>query len=257
MRAMHTGKSILITGASSGIGLATARIYLSQGHRVFAIARNLSSLTDLQQEFPSLCVAIAADLTLKAQVEHMLGQVGQLQPYLDLIILTAGSCEYLDVEHWDASLFDRVMSINFASNVLLVEKLLPLLRASSDPNRRLVGISSMVVKLPLPRAQAYGASKAALEYFLNSLAVDLRSEGIAVSLVRPGFVKTPLTAKNDFAMPFMIDPNLAALRITQGIARKRRLIEFPLPLLWLMRMVSWLPSGLMLNLLSTLSRNKE
>ncbi len=252
---MPAGKSILITGASSGIGLALARLYLTQGDRVLALARNLTPLAALQQQFPSSLICFSVDLSRPDQLSEFVQSLGQKQQHLDLIILNAGICEYLDVSAWDPTIFERVMRLNFNSNVALVPLLLPFLRASSAKDKCLVAVSSMVVRLPLPRAQAYGASKAALEYFMTSLAVDLQGEGIAVSLVRPGFVKTPLTDKNDFPMPFLIDPERAALRIIRGINRKKVLIEFPLSLVWLMRLVSWMPAPIRLALLSKLSRN--
>lgn len=253
---MADAKNILITGVSSGIGYALAGSYLAQGHRVFGIARQLAPLAELELLYPGQCLMFAADLTQGDQMQGAIEFIAQKTSALDLVILNAGSCEYLDVRNWDSNLFQRVMAINFEANQRLIGLVLPLLRASQAADRRLVGISSMAVAAPFPRAQAYGASKAALEYLLASLRVDLAAESIAVTIVRPGFVKTPLTARNDFPMPFLIDPNAAAQRISQGIARGKHLVQFPHRLVWLIRCINLLPTRWQVLLLTQLSRNK-
>ncbi len=117
--------------------------------------------------------------------------------FADLIILCAGTCEYLDHGQVDAALVERVMATNFLGPV----NCLAALQTQLEAGDRVVLVSSMAHWLPFPRAEAYGASKAALTWFANSLRLDWEPKGVAVTVVSPGFVDTPLTRKNDFAMP--------------------------------------------------------
>ncbi|MGY2498603.1 SDR family NAD(P)-dependent oxidoreductase, partial [Klebsiella pneumoniae] len=113
-------------------------------------------------------------------------------PPLDLLILNAGNCEYMDVaDGFDGELFARVIETNLIATGHALAAFLPLLGEGA----RLAIVSSSVSWLPLPRAEAYGASKAALDYLAATLRLDLKARGIAVTLIRPGFVQTPLTAK--------------------------------------------------------------
>jgi len=256
---MSRARRVLITGASSGIGLALSRAFLIRGDQVLGVARHIESLQVLASEYGDACQAISADLTRSEDVDQLVHKIARLTDHLDVVILNAGTCEYLDIHNWDSGMFERVMKTNFFSAVHLVEVLLPFLRLSDDTEwgRRLVGTSSLVVRLPLPRAQAYGASKAALDYFWASLRLDLAKEGIGVSIVRPGFVRTPLTARNDFPMPLLMTPETAAVRIISGLENKMPLVEFPQRLVWLMRFVSCLPQSWQIKLLTQLSRSRS
>jgi short-subunit dehydrogenase len=106
---------------------------------------------------------------------------------------------------------------------------------------QLVGVSSSAAYLPLPRAEYYGASKAAMSYFLHALRLAWQQKGISVHVVSPGFVKTPLTDKNDFAMPCQISAELAADYIVKGLAARRRDIHFPHRFTIWLKMLSALP----------------
>jgi short-subunit dehydrogenase len=114
-------------------------------------------------------------------------------------------------------------------------------KASSD-KPHIVGISSLAMLVPFSKAEVYGASKAALSYFLKSLRMDLRASHIDVTEVLPGFVTTPLTSKNTFNMPFVMSAEEAALRIVQGVRSRPRTFAFPKRLFWLLRLWSHLPA---------------
>ena len=158
-------------------------------------------------------------------------------PELDLVILNAGTCEYIDASNFDAASFERVISINLIGFANCLEALIPKLVAGSS--LALMGSSSSY--LPLPRAEAYGASKAAIEYLAKTLAVTLGKEGIHVSYIAPGFVETPLTNLNDFPMPMRVDVEFASRRIRQGLERKQSEIHFPRLFTGFMKALSLLP----------------
>ncbi|WP_375057771.1 SDR family NAD(P)-dependent oxidoreductase [Zobellella sp. DQSA1] len=230
-------RSVLITGAGSGIGLQLARDYAADGWRVVACGRDRSRLEQaLEGVEAELCLF---DMENREQTVRVLGA----QAELDLVILNAGSCEYIDdALHFDAALFERVIRTNLIGTANCMAPLLARIKRGG----RLALVGSSVTWLPLPRAEAYGASKAGLDYLARSLALDLSHRRIGVSLVRPGFVDTPLTRKNDFPMPGRISVQQASHAIRRGLSRGRAEIGFPFGFVLALRLLSWLPRGLWL-----------
>lgn len=226
---------ILITGATSGIGKQLAYDYKKSGHNVVAVGRNEKVLAELSAEGMETG---QLDLTDR---KSSLFWFSQLEA-IDLAILNAGNCEYINLPEFDSSLVQRVMRANVESLAISVEGVLPHLRASDNGHLAIVGSSAAY--LPLPRAEAYGASKAAAAYMADSLRIDLKREGIPVSLICPGFVKTPLTDLNDFDMPLRITTEQASEEIRKGLARKKREIHFPKLFTFSMKFFSWLPRSL-------------
>ena len=264
---LHT---VLITGASSGIGYELAQRYLKQGSRVLALARSEDRLTALAEQFPRQCIPVRVDLADAEDCARAGEWIRQQVQHLDLAILNAGTCEYVDVNNLSREPFDKVMAINWQGTVnsllfclplLLNKPLLPNkeLRNTNSQNKRaqLVGISSMASILPMPRSQAYGSSKVALEYLFNSLRVDLAGEPIDITVVRPGFVKTPLTDRNDFPMPFAQSVEEAANNIMKGISKRHWLVQFPWPLVWLMNLIASFPMRVQVWLLQKISRTSH
>ena len=226
---------ILITGATSGIGRQLALDYHAEGHEVWALGRNEAALGELRDRGLH---AVSVDLTDR---EAVLAWSASLE-VIDLAVLNAGTCEYIDLPEFDSALVQRVLRANVESVAICVEAVLPLLRRSSQGH--LAVVSSSAAYLPLPRAEAYGASKAAVTYMVEALRLDLHRVHIALSLISPGFVKTPLTDRNDFPMPFRIDVEEASVRIRKGLARKRAEIHFPKRFTYVLKFLSLLPRSL-------------
>lgn len=247
-----------ITGASSGIGQALAEAMAPQGRTLAVSARNAQALEVLCERYPNVR-ALPADTTDRAGMKK-LAEFWQQQP-LELAILNAGTCEYLDVKAFDADLVERVMVTNVVGTARSVEAALPGLRLARAQGRpaRIAIVSSSAWWFPFPRAEAYSASKAALTSFAHSLRADLAAEGIKVTVISPGFVKTPLTDLNDFAMPFRIEVEAAAKIILDGLDRGHSEIAFPRRFTWLLRTLGALPRPLLDRLAASLSRprNKE
>jgi short-subunit dehydrogenase len=109
---------------------------------------------------------------------------------------------------------------------------------------QVVFVSSSATILPFPRSEAYGASKAGIDYLANSLRLDLVEHGIGVTLVHPGFVSTPLTDKNNFSMPFILTSEEAAIRMIKGIQQGKKYLHFPKRLTLILKIFSYLPSAL-------------
>ncbi|WP_437884095.1 SDR family NAD(P)-dependent oxidoreductase [Pseudomonas sp. LRF_L74] len=248
-------KRIWLTGASSGIGAALAELLLQQGHRLALSARNEEALERLAKCFPKQVLVLAGDLTDPQQVATIAEQIAQRWGVLDQVILNAGTCEYLDSRAFEAALIERVMRTNLLAASYCIEAALPLLRLSKTPH--LVGVASSVTFLALPRAEAYGASKAALRYLFESLRIDLASEGIAVTLVSPGFVDTPLTQGNDFPMPMRWPVDKAAHHIAARLDKRPYEIAFPTPFILGLKLLAALPQGLRLAIGKRLSRTQD
>ncbi|MGM3172578.1 SDR family NAD(P)-dependent oxidoreductase [Dickeya lacustris] len=227
-------KRVLITGASSGIGKQLACDYADDGWEVLACGRNAQALTALNQPGRHIQQRVF-DVSQLAQTRHHLTDAA-----CDLVILNAGTCEYLDGGQIEIDKIHRVFATNLFGPIYCLETLLPQL----NPGARIVVIGSLAGLVALPRAQAYGASKAALTYFAHSLRLDLSSRGIAVTVVMPGFVDTPLTQRNDFPMPMQISVQAASRAIRRGIAAGRDEIRFPCVFAWLLGLLARLPLSL-------------
>ncbi|MGI2257876.1 SDR family NAD(P)-dependent oxidoreductase [Shewanella sp. GXUN23E] len=232
---------VLITGASSGIGAQLAKDYLAQGWQVFACGRSSQRLASVPGSVP-----LVFDVTVREGVQSAGRHLTQLLQgqTLDLLILNAGNCEYIDDPgHFDDRLFERIIATNLLSVGYCLNSFLPLL----SPRGRLALMSSSATYLPLPRAEAYGASKAALNYLAKTLAISLACQpgrrGTGVTLICPGFVRTPLTARNDFPMPMSVDVTHASQQIMRGLAQGRREIHFPKRFTWLLKALGSLPTA--------------
>ncbi|WP_413701482.1 SDR family NAD(P)-dependent oxidoreductase [Psychromonas sp. KJ10-10] len=227
-------KTLLLTGATSGIGEALCNQYLSMGWNVIACGRNPEKLSLLVCN--NNVTAIQVDLTEELQVTEAFSSL----PQLDLVILNAGNCEYInDAQHFDGQLFARVINTNLISVGYCLQALLPKIVAGGQ--LALVGSSASI--LPFSRAQAYGASKAGIAYLASSLAIDLKKHNIDVSLIRPGFVKTPLTDKNDFKMPMCISSEEASDFIVNGLNKRQFDIHFPKKFTLILKSIALLPES--------------
>lgn len=233
-------KTVWITGASSGLGLALTKHYLQAGCKVICSARREGQLQALLNQYPDRLVFIAFDVSQEADIDRVKKTLEQCTDRLDLVVLNAGTCEYLDIEQPEWALFDRVNQVNYMGMVRSLQVALPLLKKT--PNAHLVGIASQAVQAPFIRSEAYGASKAAVRYLLHSLRLDLAPDDIAVSCILPGFIDTPLTQRNDFAMPFIMSAEHAAQRIEKAIEKRVFEYAFPKRLTAVLALARWFPN---------------
>jgi NAD(P)-dependent dehydrogenase (short-subunit alcohol dehydrogenase family) len=235
-----TQRIIWVTGASSGIGHALCLHFAKQGCIVIATARSQSGL-EATYANQAAVHCLAGDVTDGTKMQQLGEQIGQRFGYLDQLFVNAGNCEYVDQLPVDVSLTERLMAVNFHGAIHTINAGLPLLK-NCPKQATIVGICSQVIFAPFCRSEGYGASKAALDYFLKSLRLDLHSSNIDVTIAYPGFVKTPLTDKNTFDMPFLISAEQAAARIDQGLISQRPSIIFPRRLKLMLGISRWLPS---------------
>lgn len=249
MTATNGKERIWLTGATSGIGRELALRLLDQGHRVALSARHAADLEKMAGGRDN-ALLLPLDVADRDAVRRAGEGLAEAFGGLDRAILNAGTCEYLDADDFDVDLVERVFAPNFHGAIYCLEAALPLLRrARAEGGRPLIAAtSSASAYLPLPRAEAYGASKAALSHFLESLRLDLSPEGIDVSIIHPGFVKTPLTERNDFPMPMRVSVQAAAEAILDGLDKRRLDIHFPRRFTLLVKLMGILPPGLRFRL---------
>ena len=218
-----SGRRVWLLGASSGIGLATARLLHGRGARVIVSARQAAALDDFVEAHPG-SQALALDITDREAVRAAAARLVAEGP-LDLVCYLAG--HYRPMRAMDLDLDDalRHQQVNLSGVWHLLAALLPALLAQGHGHLSLV--SSVAGFRGLPRSLAYGPTKAALINLAESLYLDLRPRGLGVSVITPGFVATPLTAGNDFPMPALLTPEQAAAEIVRGWERGNFMIHFP------------------------------
>lgn len=233
------GKSAWLVGASSGIGQATAHALHAQGAKVFVSARNARALGQFVQAHPG-AVALALDVTNAGAVKAA-AQTVLAAGKLDLVLYCAGYYKELRATGFDLAEMLRHSDVNYHGALYLLDAVLPALLAQKAGHLSL--ISSVAGYTGLPKSLAYGPTKAALINLAETLYLDLKDSGIGVSLICPGFVETPLTAQNQFAMPALITPAQAAQEILRGWRHGEFEIHFPKRFTRWMKALRLLPYG--------------
>lgn len=228
-----------VTGASAGIGEALVHELCRRGAAVAATARRADALEAIAAAAPGTVLPVPADVTDLAATRTAAERVQQELGPIDLAVLNAGLWEQVDVRAFDSAVVRRHLDTNVMGMVHGVEAVLP------DMRRRragtIAGMASVAGYRGLPQSEAYGASKAAQINLLESLRIDLRSSGVGVVTICPGFVRTGLTGRNSFPMPFMLEPDDAARQICDGLERGKAEIVFPLPMMLAMKAVRLVP----------------
>ncbi|AWB00834.1 KR domain-containing protein [Vibrio harveyi] len=237
--------SVLITGATSGIGKQLALDYANEGWKVIACGRNEAVLAELEKGSTNMST-LRFDVT---QYDETIQALSQLPFIPETWIFNAGDCEYMDDGIVDAQLMARVMNVNVVGVANCVEAC----QGQFERGHRVVIVGSIASEVALPRAEAYGASKAAVSYFARTLAVDLKKKGIKVVTVFPGFVETPLTDKNTFDMPMIVSVNQASAAIRKQLDANKSHIYFPARFTDVLRFISLLPYSWQARLTSKLA----
>jgi len=238
-----TGR-LWITGAGKGIGRAVAWEYAARGWTVVVSARTAGDLDDLARDalsakLPGRIVPMAADVTDQDALKQAFKIMEQDVGTIDHVILNAGTHSPTDVKKFSVAPYRTLMEINFMGVVNGLSAVVPTFVARGAGQ---IGVVASVAGYSgLPLATAYGASKAALINMCESLKPELDGVGVALSMINPGFVRTPLTAKNKFPMPFLIDADVAARHIYDGMAKRKFEIAFPLAFVLILKVLRMLP----------------
>ncbi len=236
----------LITGASSGIGLELARCLTRDGTKVALLARRKELLDSLAEEIRAAggtALSLPCDVRERMAVHAAVAQTARELGPIDLLIANAGVGHIIPADAFDAALFEDTIRTNLLGAVYAVEAALPSMLSRHCGH--LVGVSSLAAYRGFPMTHAYCASKSGLNAFLEGLRAEISDRGIRVTTVCPGFVRTPMTAKNTGAMPFLLEADDAARRILRAVRAGRRVYNFPRPMAALMVLVRLLPSGVL------------
>jgi short-subunit dehydrogenase len=238
-------RNAILTGGSSGIGAALAKELVHRGYRVGLFARRKELL---EQQVSSLCagggeaLALPGDVTDEAAVRGAVARVTEAWGPLDLAIANAGIGIPTPAKKFVVADAVAVLRTNLEGTFNLFGAVMP---AMVDRNEgHFVGIGSISSFRGVPGGSVYSASKAAMRAFLEASRVELRSTNVDVTIVNPGFIATPMTEKNRFRMPFLMEADEAAARIADGIEERRKELNFPLPMVMLMRLMRVLPIAL-------------
>ena len=238
-------KKIWITGAGSGIGKSLALQFAAAGHQVLISGRNTAKLDAVADQYPDAITAFTWDVTDDATCRLMGQVIDEHLGGLDIAILNAGHCEYVEHGEVASDLFRRVYDVNVFGMVNSIAVAMPRLKQSAAVSGRkgqIVGIASLSAVVGFPRAEAYGSSKAAVNYLLESLRLDLSNKSIDVTVVNPGFVDTPMIGNNDFPMPFIMSADKAADIIINGIDARKFKVQFPRRLYSILSLAAAFPS---------------
>jgi len=236
----HPGSRIFITGATSGIGEAFARFYAARGATLGLAGRREAVLRDLLGRLPggghtAYPLDVRDPPALRAAAEDFL-RTGPV----DLVIASAGiSAGTLTSEAEDHAVFQAIFDTNVVGTQATFAPFLEAMQARGSGT--LVGVASVAGVRGLPGAGAYSASKAAVRLYCESLRVELHGSGVRVVTLAPGFIATPMTARNPYPMPFLMPVDRFVARAARAIAAGDRYRVIPWPMAWVARLLQIVP----------------
>lgn len=232
----------VITGASSGIGWEIAKALAKRQCAVGLVARRKERLDALVQEIQAAggkAASATADVSVRQQTVAAIHSLrDQLGP-IDLLIANSGVGKQTTLEPINMGDIEEMFQVNTLGVVYAIEAVLPdMLKRGKG---HLTAISSLASYLGMPGESAYCASKAAVNFYMDGLRIELRTRGVHVTTVCPGFVETPMTAANDFDMPWLLKADVAAEKIVRALERKKKIVNFPWQLAMLIKFARWMP----------------
>ncbi|HRQ59982.1 MAG TPA: SDR family NAD(P)-dependent oxidoreductase [Alphaproteobacteria bacterium] len=238
-----SAQNIWITGASTGIGAAVALRLAQLGHRVAITARSedkLAALSENLSAFKGQIFPYPGDVTDAKAMTKLVAQIEAEMGHLDMAILNAGAHFPDKSKQFSAELCRKTFDLNVQGVANCLEPILDRFRPRKAGHIAIV--ASVAGFRGLPSSLTYGPSKAALINMAEALAIECKPMDIKVQVVNPGFVKTPLTDKNDFPMPMLMDVNDAARAMADGLFSNRFEINFPRSLCYLKKAIDMLPN---------------
>lgn len=231
----------IITGASSGIGLALAQELDRRGWELALLARRTELLTEAVATLKR-ATAVTCDVTSATAVADAVRRAeSALGGPFDLAVANAGIGYPTRAAKFDADAAGEIIRVNVIGMINLFSAVVPSM--IERRSGRFAGVASLAGHRGLPTASAYSSSKAAMQSFLEASRIELAPYGVGVTIVNPGFIVTPMTAKNRFRMPFLMKADRAATIIADGLARGKRVIEFPRPMSIAVRLMRHLPDA--------------
>lgn len=244
-------KTIVLTGASSGIGYSLAKLLPNENCDIALISRKQDLLNNLAiqlEKVGSKIIAYKCDVGKIDEVKYTFTRIKNDFGKIDIIILNAGLSLRTDINNYSSSAAKEIFETNTLGIVNCVEQVLPDFMKRKEGI--IVGVSSLAESRGFPRSGFYSASKSAASLLLESLRIELKPYNIKVITVKPGFIKTPMTEKNEFYMPFLMDVDKAAGIILNGIKKEKKVIQFPFPIVLGSKLLKIMPDFLFDYLMS-------
>jgi short-subunit dehydrogenase len=236
------GKVTVITGASSGIGRALARELAAQGSAVGLVARRGERLAELAEEIRRAggrAAFATADVTQRRTTLEAICAVSDELGPVDLLVANSGVGQPTPLEPQSVEQVEHMMRVNIFGVIYAIEAVLPeMLRRGTG---HLAAVSSLAAYKGMPGESGYCASKACVNAYMEGLRIQLRSRGIAVTTICPGFIRTAMTEVNEFPMPWLMSAEKAARKIARALRRRRKVYNFPWQTALLMKFTSWMP----------------
>ncbi len=232
-------EKIWIIGASSGIGESLAKLLASECANIILSARSEDKLKALKNELGEKHDVIPFDISDFAQTKTAIKTAKQSHEKIDRIICLAGIYEPSAIKDMRDENIEKIISVNLTGIMHFAKNAYEMV--CNQNNAQIALCASVAGYVGLPNAQPYAASKAGLINFIQSLKMEAR-DNIDIKMINPGFVKTPLTDKNSFNMPFIIEPEEAAQQIAKGLKSRSFDINFPKKLTLTLRLISILPN---------------
>jgi len=244
-------KIVVLTGASSGIGYQLAKLLPKENCSLALIARRKNILDELVHELSNENNQIKSyqcDVGNVDEVQFTFEKIKKDFGRIDITILNAGVSSRADIKEYSSAQAKEIFEINTLGIVNCVEQVLP--DFMKQKNGMIVGVTSLAESRGFPKSGFYNASKSAASLLLESLRIELKPYNIKVITVKPGFVRTPMTDKNKFHMPFLMDVDKAVKIILEGIKKEKKIIQFPFTTVIGAKMFKIMPNWLFDRLMS-------
>lgn len=251
-------KTVLITGASSGLGYDLAKGLAKENCNLILLARRVEKLKELQKEISEIggnSSIYECDISKKENVVSVFNKIFIAHKNIDIVILNSGVSHRAWIKNFNSANAEEIFKVNVLGMIYCTEAILPYF--IKNKSGMIVGVSSLADVRGFPGSGFYCASKAAATTFLQSLRIEAKNYNIKVLTVKPGFVKTPMTDKNEFKMPFLLDVSESTKYIINGIKKEKRIIHYPFKLVFLIKILKLLPAWLFEKLSSkTIPKSK-
>ena len=239
-------KTIWITGGSTGIGKALAIKFAKEGWNVAISARRENLLKEIADQYNNIS-SFPLDVTDKSKCKEVFNNIREKFDEIDICFFSTGTWNPRKEKDIDVEQIEDVFKINFFGTLNSIKAVEEYFK--NKKNGIITIVSSIAGYRGLPNSTGYGPSKSALNNLAESLYFDFGRFNVRVCLVSPGFIKTPMTDKNDFKMPFLKTPEFAADKIFEGLVKKNNFeIHFPKELTLTLKFFKLLPSKLYFNL---------
>ncbi|HMQ81202.1 MAG TPA: SDR family NAD(P)-dependent oxidoreductase [Ignavibacteria bacterium] len=240
---MSKFKKIVIFGASQGIGKALALEYARTGSSLVLLSRNEKETGAIALEISTescKCYSKKCDVTLLDDVREGLAFAANSLGSIDLVIINSGVGGPNWMQSFSSEQFKQTFAVNTFGIAHVLECVIPIMKKQGYGT--IAGITSLADVRGYGGSSSYSASKAAGSILLEAARVELKKDNIRVITVRPGFVKTAMTDKNEFKMPLLMQPDKAARIIRKGIESGRSIVQFPFPIVMATRLIKFLPN---------------